>query len=237
MVHTIERMNDRRFKFGTTITIVWLMVMGWVVLGSPTAAIAMKPNEWGDFFAGFFAPLAFLWLVLGYMQQGQELQLSTQALLLQAEELKNSVQQQRELVEVTRSQVESDRDALQLERLARREAAQPRFVITNHGANFHGDGNTTFTIAVQNAGNTATEVVGSLESSNVETSTIFKLAMFARATQFQTEIKLVGALPSSGSTLRVSYLDADRMPGSVAFHVFQTSQSPQSFLGFSQIVS
>ena len=98
-------MNDRRFLFGFVVSVLWLGVMAWVVLHDPTAARVMKPDEWGNFFAGFFAPLAFLWLVLGYMQQGQELQLSTQALLLQAEELKNSVQQQRDLVEVTRLQV------------------------------------------------------------------------------------------------------------------------------------
>ncbi|PBJ02049.1 hypothetical protein [Pseudomonas sp. ACN5] len=64
--------------------------------------IVLKLNEIGDLAAGVFGPLAFLWLVLGYIQQGRELKLSSQALLLQAHELKESVKQQTELNHVTR---------------------------------------------------------------------------------------------------------------------------------------
>ena len=30
----------------------------------------LKLNEFGDFFAGFTAPLALTWLIAGYIQQG-----------------------------------------------------------------------------------------------------------------------------------------------------------------------
>jgi hypothetical protein len=60
--------------------------------------ILLKLNEIGDFAAGVFGPLAFLWLVLGYIQQGRELKLSSEALRMQAEELKSSVAQQCEMV-------------------------------------------------------------------------------------------------------------------------------------------
>ncbi len=93
----------------------------------------MKPNKWGDLFAGAFAPLAFPWLVLGYLQQGEELQLSTRALLLQAEELRNSVEQQRALVEVSRLQVESEREALEYERALREEATRPSLIVAPSG--------------------------------------------------------------------------------------------------------
>jgi hypothetical protein len=53
----------------------------------------MKANELGDFLAGTFAALAFFWLVIGYFQQGKELRLNSDALRLQAEEMKNAVQQ------------------------------------------------------------------------------------------------------------------------------------------------
>lgn len=65
----------------------------------------MAPNEFGDFLAGCFAPLAFFWLVLGFFQQGDELRNSVAALHLQGEELRNSVEQQRQLVDVTREQL------------------------------------------------------------------------------------------------------------------------------------
>ncbi|MDC4990929.1 hypothetical protein OHW12_15595 [Acinetobacter baumannii] len=65
----------------------------------PAKKVLLTSNELGDFLAGVFAPLAFLFLYLGYKQQGFELQQNTQALNLQAAELKNSVEQQRLLVE------------------------------------------------------------------------------------------------------------------------------------------
>lgn len=50
-------------------------------------------NEWGDFFAGAVAPVTFFWLVLGYLQQGEELRLSTEALRAQQEELRRQVEE------------------------------------------------------------------------------------------------------------------------------------------------
>ena len=60
----------------------------------------LKLNEMGDYLAGVFAPLAFLWLVFGYYQQGQELKQNTVALRLQAHELKNAVDEQKRLNEI-----------------------------------------------------------------------------------------------------------------------------------------
>lgn len=66
-------------------------------------------NEFGDFLAGAFSPIAFLWLILGYLQQQRELQQNTRALEIQAEELKNSVEQYKEMVKVANEQLEADR--------------------------------------------------------------------------------------------------------------------------------
>ena len=225
-------MNDRRFLFGFVVSVLWLGVMAWVVLHDPTAARVMKPDEWGNFFAGFFAPLAFLWLVLGYMQQGQELQLSTQALLLQAEELKNSVQQQRDLVEVTRLQVENDRESLQLERRARQEAAQPSFVITNHGGSFSGAGPANYSITIANAGNTATSVVGVLDVPGRFAGAILNVAMFPRSTQAMFNIDLPEPLPDTGGSFNLQYVDADGRTASVRFTVARQHPTEQSMLGF-----
>lgn len=123
-------MGEKRFLFGIIVSVLWL-VLGGVMLrcyGFPSDL-----NLWGDFFSGFFAPLAFLWLVIGYLQQGEELKQSTKALELQADELRESVTQQRELVEVTRQQVEDDRRALEEERQARQNLARPIFVASFRG--------------------------------------------------------------------------------------------------------
>jgi hypothetical protein len=60
--------------------------------------INLELNAIGDLSAGIFGPVAFLWLVLGYVQQGRELKISSEALHMQAVELRDSVEQQKSLV-------------------------------------------------------------------------------------------------------------------------------------------
>lgn len=72
------------------ITFAWLI---YIFLKIKRGELPSSLNEFGDFIAGAFAPLAFFWLVRGYYQQGAELQ-------AQALELKNSVQQQTRLAEI-----------------------------------------------------------------------------------------------------------------------------------------
>ena len=65
----------------------------------------MSLNEWGDFFAGAAAPLALLWLVIGYYQHGEELRLNTQGLYAQQLELQKQADETAQLVEATRENV------------------------------------------------------------------------------------------------------------------------------------
>lgn len=107
-------------------------------------AMPLTLNEWGDFMAGFFAPLAFMWLVLGYFQQGEELRQNTEALKLQAEELrssnealrlqaeelKNSVEQQRASVGLMREKMQYDKDLA-------KKGIQPKFKFINQSVSNH----------------------------------------------------------------------------------------------------
>jgi hypothetical protein len=80
----------------------------------------MPANEVGDFLAGAFSPLAFAWLVLGFIQQGIELRQNSAALLLQAEELKSAAKHAGDMVELQRKEFE-----LRIEELEKdREKAQ-----------------------------------------------------------------------------------------------------------------
>lgn len=72
----------------------------------------LTSNEFGDFLAGVFSPLAFLFLYLGYKQnsesirlQNEELKASTRALELQVKEMKESVEQQKKLVEIQNNEI------------------------------------------------------------------------------------------------------------------------------------
>jgi hypothetical protein len=89
----------------------------------------MEPTGFAEFLAGAFSPLAFLWLILGYMQQGEELKQNTDALILQAAELRQSAEQQKLLVEVTREQLGQERTYYQEERERMFAAAEPVFLI------------------------------------------------------------------------------------------------------------
>ena len=76
---------DWRILLGLSITSVWMIaglyylsvIVGWNnFVGLPTADI-------GSFFEGAFAPLAFLWLVIGHFMQQKEITANTRAISMQ----------------------------------------------------------------------------------------------------------------------------------------------------------
>ncbi len=123
---------------GLVVTFLWLGAFVLLVLLRTDEAGSMTLNEWGDYLAGGSAPLALLWLVIGYFQHGRELRLNTAALASQQEELRQQVAQTaylaknagrqaraaEDLAEVTRSEAQRE------EVRARREA---QLDIIRHG--------------------------------------------------------------------------------------------------------
>lgn len=71
---------------GLVLSTIWLLVMFVLINWKFESVGAMDLNEIGDFLAGVTAPLALLWLVIGYFQQGKEISQNTKALKLQVEE-------------------------------------------------------------------------------------------------------------------------------------------------------
>ncbi|WP_439821361.1 hypothetical protein ACSPX5_07875 [Pseudomonas sp. HLG18] len=103
--------------------------------------ILLKLNEIGDLAAGVFGPLAFLWLVLGYIQQGRELRISSESLKMQADELKASVEQQTAMVEAQKKALENHERSLEPLLLVRYVGIDDQgsecfdlFEVVNHGA-------------------------------------------------------------------------------------------------------
>ena len=130
-----EPPNDRPFfRWGAAGSGVYLGGLAIYAFCQWPQILEMKPNELGDSLAGVFAPLAFLWLVLGFLQQGAELRHSARALYLQGEELRNSVEQQRALVDVTREQLQAESEGRRREDEDLERAAQPRFSVTVGGS-------------------------------------------------------------------------------------------------------
>lgn len=85
-MHTLKK---HWIKF--TIAVYLLCILGYTLAFSILNWGNLTPltsNELGDFLSGSFAPLAFFILIMGYIQQGKELQQNTEPLRLQADELK-----------------------------------------------------------------------------------------------------------------------------------------------------
>jgi hypothetical protein len=86
---------DWRTWLGLSLTIAWLLLgalyvsdqIGW------SQFAALNADALGSFLEGAFAPLAFLWLVIGYFLQQKELQQNTRALEAQAQEIQRSAEQ------------------------------------------------------------------------------------------------------------------------------------------------
>ena len=76
---------DWRVAFGFTLTLIWLStgcvyllgVVGW------TAFVNLPTADIGSFLEGAFAPLAFLWLVIGHFMQQKEITANTKAIQMQ----------------------------------------------------------------------------------------------------------------------------------------------------------
>lgn len=202
-------MTEKRSKLGLWATAVWIVGAIALLLARQEAALKMTPNEWGDFFSGLFAPLAFLWLILGYMQQGEELRLSTEALRLQAEELKNSVEQQRALVEVSRQQVESERQALEYEREIRDSESSPKFLITPGGGTFLGDGQSTYDLIFANAGAAALSVTADVAFGDEKLLPLVKRNLVRTGEEWRAQMTLPKPLTDHEARLTLRYKNAN----------------------------
>lgn len=118
-------MNKRSLTIGVIVTAIWIAIIVFIYLFTGLEH-PKSLNELGDFLAGVFAPIAFFWLILGYMQQGKQLEQNTKALeqqeialQLQIDEMREGIKQQVELVQFQRQQLDEQHKML-----------EPRFIIS-----------------------------------------------------------------------------------------------------------
>lgn len=122
----------KTFITGVIITFIYFLMISLFIWDQDLKNIASL-NEFGDFLAGVFSPVAFLWLVLGFLQQQKELQQNTEALQLQAEELKNSVEQYKEMVSVSKQQLKNDAIRSLDEKMQREQEVKPDLYMSDLG--------------------------------------------------------------------------------------------------------
>lgn len=215
---------------GIAITVVYLGILWFIFDGRLTEILLMSPNEIGDLLAGMFGPLAILWLILGFFQQGIELRQNTRALELQAEELKNAVEQQREMVSVSRKQFEAMTEASQYERARDENAIRPIFFLEISSVRQYQSnpfellpetvpaGSGPYYIvesSLSNQGNMATEL--SFVGSN-HLAKIYPQKITSIQRREKQELNFLVVVPSEGPYLiDVRYIDAKNALGSQSF--------------------
>lgn len=121
----------------------------------------MKLNEFGDFLAGAFAPLAFFWFVIGYFQQGKELQLQREELRLTTDALQG---QERELI----NQVKLNKKDLEL----KEAEATPRFKFNEINPINTVTGQIIYGLSFHNTGGVATAIECSSSNENIKVELI-----------------------------------------------------------------
>lgn len=99
-------------RSGFLLSGAWLLIAFLLVLWKRDTLSELTLNELGDFMAGVSAPLALLWVIVGYFQQGIELRQNTETLKLQQLELARQVQETATLA------LHAERQALASERQA-----------------------------------------------------------------------------------------------------------------------
>lgn len=134
----------RRTFTAVVFTIAYLAIVALIVWSRECELFELPLNSLGDFLAGAFGPLALAWLIFGYFQQGDELQNGTAALKLQGVELKNSVEQQQRLAEISLQALELERQEREEEKLKYRHGLLPIFHLESVDLKFEGESYTGF---------------------------------------------------------------------------------------------
>ncbi|MCW8355912.1 hypothetical protein N5P32_08435 [Marinomonas pontica] len=79
-------------SFARKVTIFYFVSLtSLCILLLPFLTLPNSYNELGDFLAGVFSPVAFFWLIIGYLMQHNELEINRNSLNQQVNEFKKSV--------------------------------------------------------------------------------------------------------------------------------------------------
>lgn len=195
--------------WGILCTVVYLLVIATTVAFKFENFIKLELNALGDFLAGAFGPIAFLWLVLGFLQQGRELKLSTDALQLQAQELKNSVEQQSIMASAALQQIEAAQRAITIQQDEAERSIAASFDARVGLKTGGGKPNTIMNkLYVENLGNTADHVVITFDPPFDQLATI-ELGMIKAGGRWECELLIDVSRAGSIGELLIEYMGMD----------------------------
>jgi hypothetical protein len=161
--HEDWHLRQHMVEIGGAVTLVYLVGIIALTWGRIGTLVNMPLNEVGDFLAGAFGPVAFLWLVMGFLQQGDELRMSTKAIEDQAGELRKSVEHQSTLAEATKRQSEVELAKLQMQEDERDRALRASFSIHVISTGNESEGMTMNKIRIWNEGAKVSELALSFD--------------------------------------------------------------------------
>lgn len=213
----------RLTAIGAVITICYSAVIFWLISNRTGQLITMKLSELGDFLAGVFGPLAIFWLILGFLQQGKELKQSTTALELQAVELNNSVQQQKQLVEVARQQMGAEIESLKYERQRQNDLAKPNFIFAGSGGIHNHTGLSKLKVSAQNTGGVIAHVLVTTDRNIKLTPEVIPLWETNKTYMFKWEYKQGD--PEDLSGILIQYTDRLGNKGEDMFEILINNEA------------
>ena len=77
---------------GWILTVLWVLLVGVFISLKRDDFLSMSFDTFGSFLSGITAPLAFVWLIVGYFLQRKELKENTEALQRQEQELQKQAE-------------------------------------------------------------------------------------------------------------------------------------------------
>ncbi|MEX0371332.1 MAG: hypothetical protein AB3N09_11930 [Tateyamaria sp.] len=193
-------------RWGLSLTLLYVLLLGVIVSTNWDRFCELSPNEWGDFLAGSFGPLALAWIVLGFFLQSRELQASVDTLKLQTEELRHSVEQQKAMVEVTRESLQHEREVLGLQEQRHQDSLAPRFVPIFQSTAKSGQEKFHFSFRLLNSGAVATNIEFHIDfPDHPEIKQSIDGLQRAESTENRTIIRDIKGFPTETVKLKIFY--------------------------------
>ncbi|WP_394183391.1 hypothetical protein [Marinomonas posidonica] len=126
-----------------------IFILGMNLYYSPPSP-PMRLNEIGDYLAGAFSPLAFLWLIIGYLMQNRE--------------LKNQIEEFKKTIKISERSLSFQEKVFKTQSLNRFQEKQPNFWNPSFGKYKNESGEFFCTLRIINVGAKALKISMALEN-------------------------------------------------------------------------
>ena len=199
--------------FGVIATFGYFIFVFYVVFSDWSDFRKLKPNEWGDFLSGGLGPIAIFWLILSFFQQSRELQHSVEALQLQAEELRLSVEQQRKMAGIAANQFDLDRAVREDQIALLTSQVLPYFVIEPGGGKSNSN-QYNQDLAVKNIGANAARYSIDISGEHISKKTL-PLPSLETGNIYQTYLSVIDRHNLNDGYLALIKINSENLRGQV----------------------